>query len=142
MTQSELAIVVAEAALQELQADRAYSDKIPCERSSRLRDVLIRSRRDFYTATVAYEAGKQKGFTTDAWISVKSRMPIDDGYTGHVLVARTIHYDCQFGDRDVTMAYVSENGWAWDHKTMPVLHDGEEVTHWMPIPDPPDRNQP
>lgn len=69
------------------------------------------------------------------WINVKDSLPADRGYTGHVLVARTLHYDPQFGDRDVTMGYLSLDGWQNDRG--PLLRDGEEVTHWMPIPEPP-----
>jgi hypothetical protein len=69
------------------------------------------------------------------WTSVKDSMPADAGHKGHVLVARTLIPDPQFGDRDVTMAYFSKMGWRNDRG--PILQEGEEVTHWMPIPDPP-----
>ena len=69
------------------------------------------------------------------WIPVGERLPEESGYRGHVLVARLLPYDPQFGDRDVTMAWHSKTGWRSDHGSVE-QHDAI-VTHWRPLPPPP-----
>jgi hypothetical protein len=83
-------------------------------------------------AYVAQEPARQAAV---AWIPVTERLPAQDGHMGHVLVTRRIAlFDPRFGECDVTMAYLSLDGWRDDRG--PVLEAGDEITHWMPIPDP------
>ncbi|WP_462250475.1 DUF551 domain-containing protein [Ekhidna sp.] len=52
------------------------------------------------------------------WISVKDRMPSEPGrYWVFRAKCRKMHYRVWNG-----------SGWAYDHK---------EITHWMPLPEPP-----
>jgi len=69
------------------------------------------------------------------WRSVSEETPEQDGYSGHVFVARDVPFDPGFGDRDVTMAFLDKSSWRDDRGS--VESDGEKVTHWMPLHDPP-----
>ena len=84
---------------------------------------------DNYTATEeAYNNGYEKG-KQDAmkWISVKERLP---KYFDHVLINAP-------GDKPFTTvheAHLRKDG-LWD--TGLYRYDREDVTHWMPLPEPP-----
>lgn len=89
----------------------------------------------FLLSLVAEQQREIDRLRCTGWISIKDRLPAQDGYKGHVIVARTVPYDPQFGERDVTMGYLSLDGWKNDHG--PIDKYGEVITDWMPFPEPP-----
>ena len=65
----------------------------------------------------------------DEWLSVEEVLPNSDGYEALVSMRRSTHMTCS--DRQVTATAI----WL-DGRWVSVDPIGE-VTHWLPLPDPP-----
>ena len=68
------------------------------------------------------------------WISVKNRLP--DWYTW--VLGYATFYKLPLGIRRVETGK-SKDDWQWDFSHYVGLHDCT-ITHWMPIPEPPEVN--
>ena len=94
-------------------------------------------------AKLAIEAlKKENGVTVQEWISVKDRLPEDSGcylvvyrdkYNGSISIAFDMYVKCNVGEWwesefacDITKQFL----WA-------TRLQEQEVTHWMPLPEPP-----
>ena len=94
-------------------------------------------------AKLAIEAlEKENGVTVQEWISVKDRLPEDSGcylvvyrdkYNGSISIAFDMYVKCNIGEWwesefacDITKQFL----WA-------TRLQEQEVTHWMPLPQPP-----
>jgi len=65
------------------------------------------------------------------WISVKERLPENDDWV-------LIWYRDKDGDYYPTVGRFKENGcWSTDVDANDFAYPPEEITHWMPIPEPP-----
>jgi len=78
---------------------------------------------------------------TSEWISVKDRLPDVDTENSRSLLCESITVTASNGKWVRPMIYerasvrgkmVNRWKWIWD-----TIYDGDEITHWMPLPKPP-----
>ena len=84
------------------------------------------------------------------WISVKDRLPIQNFYnsSGDCLIAIKYAYDLPDEERSLCSGYLLDGEW-WsygDHSCHKIgdkntNDEGDVVTHWMPLPEPPKEAQ-
>ena len=92
-------------------------------------DLVLEDNEKTYSDAIGMEADHliANGVTVQEWISVDERMPEDGGYV--VCIAKRNPFS-----RFMPMvARIEKNGWA-----NPITEQYiSEVTHWMPLPEPP-----
>lgn len=84
---------------------------------------------------IAYNVIQQQP-TIGGWISVKDRLP-ERKYVDYLVATRLQTY----GSKGINVAWLNDDNGVWKSNDEWICDGREIVTHWMPLPKPPEENE-